>query len=217
MMKKIKFIGLFAIAFLVGCASGPDRTAILEQHVMNAENRIALLETEISKERESIDEDEQSLRAQFAKIRVELDRLTSDVQELTGRLEEVEFMLRQELEAQDLKRSRVTEDLGSNTNRIARLEEYLNLEPHETKEAGDTNTDLDKKEPVKEISEEQLYTLAKQAFDQQDLERARSEFEKFIKRYPKSENADNAQFWIGEIYYREKWYEKSHFRIPKSH
>ena len=34
-------------------------------------------------------------------------------------------------------------------------------------------------------------------------------FQDFIKRYPNSKNADNAQFWIGEIYYSEKWYEKA--------
>lgn len=30
-----------------------------------------------------------------------------------------------------------------------------------------------------------------------------------MKRFPNSDNADNAQFWIGEIYYRQKWYEKA--------
>jgi tol-pal system protein YbgF len=30
-----------------------------------------------------------------------------------------------------------------------------------------------------------------------------------LKRYPQSNNADNAQFWIGEIYYQEKWFEKA--------
>jgi len=51
--------------------------------------------------------------------------------------------------------------------------------------------------------------LAKQAFDQGDFETAREGFQKLIKQHPKSKNADNAQFWIGEIYYREKWYEKA--------
>jgi len=61
----------------------------------------------------------------------------------------------------------------------------------------------------KPVSEEEIYRSAKQAFDQGDSEAARRGFQEFIKRYPKSKNADNAQFWIGEIYYREKWYEKA--------
>ncbi|MCP4371246.1 MAG: tol-pal system protein YbgF, partial [Deltaproteobacteria bacterium] len=36
-----------------------------------------------------------------------------------------------------------------------------------------------------------------------------------LDRYPKSKSADNAQFWIGEIYYREKWYEKAILEYQK--
>jgi TolA-binding protein len=36
-----------------------------------------------------------------------------------------------------------------------------------------------------------------------------------LKRFPKSDNADNAQFWIGEIYYRQKWYETAILEYQK--
>ena len=57
--------------------------------------------------------------------------------------------------------------------------------------------------------------MAKQAFDQGDFETAREGFQELIKQHPKSKNADNAQFWIGEIYYREKWYEKAIIEYQK--
>jgi len=38
---------------------------------------------------------------------------------------------------------------------------------------------------------------------------------KFLKRFPTAKNADNAQFWIGETYYREKWYEKAILEYQK--
>ena len=41
------------------------------------------------------------------------------------------------------------------------------------------------------------------------LDKARQGFAQLIKSYPNSTNADNAQFWIGKSYYREKWYEKA--------
>lgn len=214
MNKTIAAIGLLVLLISAGCASGPDRVAILEQHVMDAENRIALLDAELQKEREIVEEDEQSLRARFAKMRVELDGLTDDVQLITGRLDEIEFMLKEELAAQEKKSERVKEDINENTHRVVRLEEYLNLEPFEKQKAGTEETAEDIP-PVQELTEEQLYVQAKQAFDQQNMEGAREEFEKLIQRYPKSENADNAQFWIGEIYYREKWYEKAILEYQK--
>ena len=187
---------------------------LLEQHIMEAENRIDLLDAQLKKERETGEEDEESLRSRFAKMRVELDNLTNEVQMLRGRMDEIEYRFNQELDAKGYKMAHMMEDLASNTNRIDRLEEYLNLEPMENQEAEGPIAKKDEV-PVKELTEDQLYAEAKQAFDRQDLEGAREKFEKLIKRYPKSENADNAQFWIGEIYYREKWYEKAILEYQK--
>ena len=36
-----------------------------------------------------------------------------------------------------------------------------------------------------------------------------------LKRFPQSDQADNAQFWIGETYYRENWYEKAILEYQK--
>ena len=66
-----------------------------------------------------------------------------------------------------------------------------------------------------EIGLENLYFSAKQSFDQGDLKKAREGFQKFIQKYPQSKNADNAQFWIGETFYRERWYEKAILEYQK--
>jgi tol-pal system protein YbgF len=63
--------------------------------------------------------------------------------------------------------------------------------------------------------EDEIYSAAKEAFDQSDYEGARRGFEAFLAAYPQSGNADNAQFWIGETYYREKWYEKAILEYQK--
>lgn len=59
------------------------------------------------------------------------------------------------------------------------------------------------------LYEDEEYNLAKRYLDEGDLERAREGFKGFLAKYPSSKNADNAQFWIGETYYRERWYEKA--------
>jgi tol-pal system protein YbgF len=60
-----------------------------------------------------------------------------------------------------------------------------------------------------------LYNRAKQAFDQGNSGLARRGFEELIQRYPNSTNADNAQFWIGETFFREKSYEKAILEYQK--
>ncbi|MGB5987136.1 MAG: tol-pal system protein YbgF, partial [Desulfobacterales bacterium] len=65
------------------------------------------------------------------------------------------------------------------------------------------------------VSENELYQRAKSAFDQGQHEGALRDFKAFIQSYPKSGNADNAQFWIGEIYYRDQMFEQAILEYQK--
>jgi tol-pal system protein YbgF len=56
---------------------------------------------------------------------------------------------------------------------------------------------------------EELYNSAYSKLTQGDLQGARKEFKKFLELFPQTEYSDNAQFWIGESYYREKKYEEA--------
>jgi tol-pal system protein YbgF len=60
-----------------------------------------------------------------------------------------------------------------------------------------------------------IYKPAKGAFDAGKNEEARRGFAKLIEKFPKSQHADNAQFWIGETYYQEKWFEKAILEYQK--
>jgi tol-pal system protein YbgF len=95
--------------------------------------------------------------------------------------------------------------------RLQYIEQYLNLESAGTRSVPQK---LPQK-AEKTFTDQERYVAAKQAFDQGDFEASRSAFEAIIKDFPKSEHADNAQFWIGEIYYREKWYEKAILEYQK--
>jgi len=56
---------------------------------------------------------------------------------------------------------------------------------------------------------EELYNDAYSKLGQGDFQGARKDFKKFLELFPQTEYSDNAQFWIGECYYREKKYEEA--------
>jgi tol-pal system protein YbgF len=56
---------------------------------------------------------------------------------------------------------------------------------------------------------EGLYDKAFQLFRGGKFEAARVEFNSYLKRFPKTDLADNAQFWLGECYYSEKRYQEA--------
>jgi tol-pal system protein YbgF len=60
-----------------------------------------------------------------------------------------------------------------------------------------------------------LYRDAYETFQRGDLEGARKKFETFLKQYPNTELSDNAQYWIAEIYYQKKDYERAVLEYEK--
>ena len=212
-MKKLAIYNIFLICLIGvwGCATQTDvntiDTRLSEMELRDAERR---------RQRQALKTDiegrNQELRKQSAGLRAVLEEMNEDIRILSGRLEEMEHsMQQQQRKAQELEKKRqekldrLERRIDQNLEQIRGMEQYLNLESTK-KPVAVTTPGISAKKP---LSEEEIYRSAKQAFDQGDSEAARRGFQEFIKRYPKSKNADNAQFWIGEIYYREKWYEKA--------
>jgi len=217
---------LVSLFLMFGCASQNEvatidnRISELEMRNVETRKKSEALKTDI-KNREG---EEQALRHQAASVRQQVAALNEEIRVLMGRIEELEFSInrekKKEAEAIDSKLARldqVADSARSNDERIDRIEQYLNFEA--TKPAVSPATTAPKIVPVakapQEDSEDEIYRQAKQAFDQGDSDAARAKFIELIERYPKSERADNAQFWIGEIYYREKWYEKAILEYQK--
>lgn len=216
-------VSLFIVAGCVSqnkVASIDNRLSELEVHNAETRKKSAALKNDLQG-RES---EEQALRHQAATLRQQIAALNEEIRTLTGRIEELEFSVgrqkQKEAESTGSKQARldqVADSARMNTERIGRIEQYLNFET--AKPTAPTEITQAKIAPVpqapKELDEDEIYRQAKQAFDQGDSDAARDKFKELIARYPKSERADNAQFWIGEIYYREKWYEKAILEYQK--
>jgi tol-pal system protein YbgF len=142
-----------------------------------------------------------------------MNDLREDVQGLRGQLEESGYDAQHRAESDT---RRVEKQLQGSLDRIIRLEAYLGMEPSEKlspSEAPATEPHAGK--PTTEQTPDGLYAAAKQRFDRGEYEDARQLFQALLEQHPKSDNADNAQFWIGEIYYHEKWYEKAILEYQK--
>ena len=217
----------FLLILVAGCATQNEVATIdnrlSELEIRNAETRKK--SEDLKSDMQSREGEEQALRLQAATLRQQIAALNEEIRALSGKIEELEFSIGRQ-------NQKIAEDTGSkqarldqlaesskeNDERIGRIEQYLNFES--TKPAapstGKTQAKIVPVTPVpKENSEDEIYRQAKQAFDQGNADAAREKFKELIERFPKSERADNAQFWIGEIYYREKWYEKAILEYQK--
>lgn len=231
-MKRITcMLGWGLVIALAGCASQgdiynlDDRLVALEQRSVRTDQT---LRTEIQNYQSNISDTDLKRREQLASLYAGIEGLREDVQRLTGRVEEVEHLSREKGQQVDTAfRSRETRlatidgDLTDLRKRLVRLEQYLNLEA--PPKSATPETPVADAQPVAPavqpapvpLSENELYQRAKAAFDGGQHEGALRDFKAFIKDHSKSRNADNAQFWIGEIYYRDQMYEQAILEYQK--
>lgn len=221
-MKTLpSMILLVMIAGLLTACAARNDVLILDERLASLESKLQRQQSQLRNIDQTTDAKELELRSQSANLRVEIDTLRQELQVLSGRIEEIEFRLEQQRQKTEeigpevgARVDQIQENARQTENRLARIEQYLDMGTvgEGAAQAGGAaavasaaSADL----TGDELSEKELYNRSKAAFDQGDLEAARKGFETFIRRFAQSENADNAQFWIGEIYYKEKWYEKA--------
>jgi len=189
-----------------------------EQSLATFEKDSEALGQELSESKTRLEKENQRIRGQYAGISAQVVELQDELQGVRGNLEETDYMVRQRMDASEelgreiqVRFDKMAVSLEKMEGRIQYIEQYLNLEPGQAQVQPPVISGTDKKK----LSDADLYTSAKQSFDQGDFEAAKKGFNQIITKYPKSEHADNAQFWIGEIYYREKWYEKAILEYQK--
>ncbi|RLB89027.1 MAG: tol-pal system protein YbgF [Deltaproteobacteria bacterium] len=222
-----------SVLMTVGCATQQDLVTV-NNRVIAIEKRVARQEKTARTDRDALRSDIQSYREEQLKAdeayrirHAELHSLMEDLREeiadLRGQIENSRYDMRRRTETLALSQEKneqrlkaLEESLRRGLDRIIQLEQYLGMEPSgKVDYAEATPPGLEKGKTKLRKTPDELYTEAKQQLDSGKYESARELFLAFLKQYPKSENADNAQFWIGEIYYREKWYEKAILEYQK--
>jgi len=226
-MKPFVFPAFFIIVLSLcsGCALQSDvriledRIITLEMHNMElqqlnyeAEREKKQIKSQIKDYSQTLEQKENALRSQSASLQVLSNRLRNEIQALRGKLEEIDYLLNQKIKNNEAL-------LKVNSRRMETIERQLNIDSGLKKDFKNPAS-IQQPEPSGKndnlsagnedvYSEDELYVIAKRAFDRQEFELAREKFQELIRKYPNAKNADNAQFWIGEIYYRQKSYENA--------
>ena len=212
-MKTNRWI-IVLVCIVWGCASQKD-VSLLDQRLIDMKTDLAQLKVQVVE----YENNTQKMRNQTAALFAELETLKDQVQVINGKVEESIYLssnttggIESKLQAGTEATKKIETSVDLNSDRIAKLEKYLGLESSGKLAASVSPAHLDK-ETLSDAAT--LYTHAKEAFDRNDFEIARQGFQQFLQQFPASADADNAQFWMGEIYYQEKWYEKAILEYQK--
>ena len=226
MKKTYLFFIFIIIAILSGCVE-PSQFVALETKVavmerdnnlhlsrqnekLNAsadlssrnQSKIAVLEKRLSSGNTMSQEE-------YAELKYTIKTLKEGLQRLEGQIEEIKhgFAGGQNNGAtMEEKLERLDQAISKNYEKVITLEKYMGFEPSA---AGEKEKIIQPQQGSEKSPVQELYDAAKKLFDDGDNENARIQFENFINKYPDSDNADNARFWIADSYYVEKWFEKA--------
>ena len=211
---------------LSSCVYDKEFTYLNDQ-VIALNTRVKTLEESLdTKMNSDIDSKVTSIRSTQADLRVEMEQLQEDVKKLSGRVEENEHLIKRAVERdlgdQDAARaelSRLKEKVAEMDAAVKRHEEYLGYGMPGAKAKGAPGSgpagqpEVEKGSgtvPVEPKSGELvLYEKALASYREGNYEGAIEGFTDFLKKYPNSDRADNAQFWIGESYMALKQYEQA--------
>jgi len=210
-MKKSLLCLAVGMVLMAGCATRQDvitldsRTITLEKKYADLEKKYTATREDLSSFGADRDEKYQSFSDYKAEMRAEFQRYQKELQLLGGRADETDHRLQQHVA--DLSARLDAFDL-----RLAKVEKYLDVQAAAGGAAGGAVAGGGNSKQSEDIV---LYAQGKKAFDGEDYGGARGAFETLLKKFPQSDQADNAQFWIGETYYRENWYEKAILEYQK--
>lgn len=207
-MRNISLFLILPFFLFGGCAS--QQIAKLEKDVQAIRQELQAADTKSTMQ-------EEDLRSAYARMRSELDALRVELQKIRGQYEEDSFAgAGTGQRGGDLSDELVflKDELLKLSNRVQHLSEYVGLETAAVIEEKTPSGKGGKATPAP-LDADALYNSAKQAFDNGNLEKAQKEFTEILTRFPKSAVAGNAQFWLGEIYYRGNSYEKAILEYQK--
>jgi tol-pal system protein YbgF len=168
---------------------------------------VASLQATVTKQQSSIDtrvkqlDDELEkatalLKRNSADVGAEVEALGKDMATVNGGIDQVKQTLddlKTQLAEQKSANDRLRADLSAAEARIDTLEKAM-AKPVVTEKPVDKDT---------------LFDGAYGKLQQGNYDDARHDFRDFVKKFPNDEKADNAQYWIGETFFKQKEYEKA--------
>jgi len=165
------------------------------------------------------------IRVNQAEMGAELDKVKEQIQTLSGKVEENALLIKRQVERDTTGQDMMKAQLADLTNKVAQLENRLKMIENtlgvaegpsgkgqvmaKEGQAAEESPTTKPSEEVGVSEEQRLYDGGLASFKQGKYEEAISSFKIFLKKYPTSDLADNAQFWIGESYMALKQYEKA--------
>ena len=204
--KAIWFIACSLVG--LGACVQPQQVDLIEREQRRLRGDTGQVQTSL----ETVRADVNSVRSSLADTRANLQQLQREFGILRERIEETRHQVGRQIGETTRDGDQRVKDLESRVAKISetlkvqeaalksRDEELKQLRENAASSAAKSEVVLDSATGESALVKKD-YELGWQAMEKRDYRVAISRFKEFLKKHPKSNLADNAQYWIGESHY----------------
>ena len=208
-LKKyaLALMSILCFCALSSCITTRQDVVYLNQQIAALNNRVSDLE-----QSSAVGNEASSLRQSQADIVSDMENLKAEMQRLTAKVESNEMVIRRAVERDTTDQDTLKATIAGLNERITRLEELVaQTRPQPSAPPGETPPVKPVETPSEKpaLTDETLYNSSLNFFKEGKYDMAIEGFQNFLQKYPHSELADNAQFWIGECHMANKQYEQA--------
>lgn len=205
--SKLALFGILLSTLSLSACVQPQQIDLIEREQRRIRGDTAKVQSEVD-----------AIRSDLADTRANLQQLQRDFSALKERIEETRYQVGRQIGQSSRAGDQRIKDLEA---QVAKLDEALKAQQalfssreDELKQLRDSitaqNAASASPAPIEGLNEVTVaesdavkrdYETASRALEKKDYRTAIARFRDFLKKYPKSKLADNAQYWIGECYY----------------
>lgn len=153
----------------------------------------------------------ETVKSQSAASYSDVQQVRDEVAQLKGILEETRYKNQQTFGRLGLEDSLLVQKMDNIDTRLARLEQQLGTDSRKAPAMRPSTASPAPQGTVKSSlsSDTALLNDGMQKLGKNSFAAARESFTSLMQNFPKSDLVDDAQFYLAESYYSEKWYEKA--------
>lgn len=208
LMNRVVLFSLFCVgAALWGCAI-PQQLELIEREQRRLRSEDAALRART----DGIREEMEKVRSSLADAHANLQKISQDLNQLQGQLEEARFQLTSQVgrsarekdervKALEAEIAKVREELKSQGALLKASEEELRSLREALLKRPPSKAEAAPREKVTAERQKEEYEATLALLERKEYRTMITRLRDFIKKYPTSDLADNAQYWIGEAYY----------------
>lgn len=191
-MKKnhLLYLGLF-LGFSAFSAQADE--AFIRDEINQIKDDIVVLQRQIYRDKNDTSAPTESVST----FQIKLGEYDQMIRDMNGKVENIEFRLN----SLEKKMEMIDKDIDL---RFSQMKKQTSTAPVPTNKAKNNTT----KAPTG-VSAKSLYESALTNLKADKLSNAETELSQFLSSYPKDALAGNAQYWLGEVYYKQQNFTKA--------